>query len=71
MKISTVFNFWNDDAMLLCLFFIFLIVDLYYLIPAINAQIFNPTAEHQLTKCTDWNTATDSSYKNKSMLKVI
>ena len=34
-----------DFAILSCFFFFFLIIDLYVLIPAVIAQIFNPTAE--------------------------
>ena len=30
---------------ILCFFFFFLIIDLYFLIPAVIAQIFNPIAE--------------------------
>ena len=34
-----------NNAILSCLFFFFLIIDLYFLIPAAIAQIFNPIAE--------------------------
>ena len=34
-----------NDTILSCFFFFFLIIDLYFLILAVIAQIFNPTAE--------------------------
>ena len=34
-----------NNTILSCFFFFFLIIDLYFLIPAEIAQIFNPTAE--------------------------
>ena len=34
-----------NNTILPCFFFFFLIIDLYFLIPAIIAQIFNPIAE--------------------------
>ena len=34
-----------NKTILSCLFFFFLIIDLFFLIPAVNAQIFNPIAE--------------------------
>ena len=37
-------DFANDNI-LSCFFFYFLIIDLYFLIPAIISQIFNPIAE--------------------------
>ena len=41
-----VFNLvFANNAILSCFFFFFLIIDLYFLIPAVIAQIFNPTAE--------------------------
>ena len=33
------------DHVLSCFFFFFLIIDVYFLIPAVIAQIFNPIAE--------------------------
>ena len=34
-----------NKTILSCLFFFFLIIDLFFLIAAVNAQIFNPIAE--------------------------
>ena len=34
-----------NNTILSCFFFFFLIIDLYFLIPAVIVQIFNPTAE--------------------------
>ena len=34
-----------NNTILLCFFFFSLIIDLYFLIPAVIAQIFNPIAE--------------------------
>ena len=34
-----------NNRILSCFFFFFLIIDLYFLIPAVIAQIFNPIAE--------------------------
>ena len=34
-----------NNTLLSCFFFFFLIIDLYFLIPAFIAQIFNPIAE--------------------------
>ena len=34
-----------NNTILSCFFFFFLIIDLYFLIPAAIAQIFNPIAE--------------------------
>ena len=34
-----------DNTSLSCFFFFFFIIDLYFLIPAVIAQIFNPIAE--------------------------
>ena len=40
------FNFdFANNTILSCFFFFFLIINLYYLIPAPIAQIFNPIAE--------------------------
>ena len=41
-----VFNFFASNTISSCfLFVLFLIVDLYFLIPVVIAQIFNPSAE--------------------------
>ena len=41
-----VFNLiFASDTILSCFFLFFLVIDLYFLIAAVNAQIFNPTAE--------------------------
>ena len=34
-----------NNPILLCLFFFFLIIDVYFLIPVVIAQIFNPIVE--------------------------
>ena len=47
-KIDTFIIFNLDfpiNTILSCLFFFFLIIDLYFLIPAVIAQIYNPIAE--------------------------
>ena len=46
IKTSMVCNLvFVNNTTLLCFFFFFLVIDLYFLIPAVIAQIFNPTAE--------------------------
>ena len=48
MKTSILFRLilvFENNTMLSCIFFVFLIIDLYILIPAVIAQIFNPIAE--------------------------
>ena len=46
IKTSMLLNLdFVDNALLSCFFFFFLIIDLYFLIPAAIAQIFNPVAE--------------------------
>ena len=46
MTTSMLFNLdFANNTMLLCFFFLFLIIDLYFLIPAIITHIFNVTAE--------------------------
>ena len=41
-----IFNlYFASNTILSCFFFFFLIIDLYFLIPAAIAQIFNPVAE--------------------------
>ena len=46
IKISIVFNFvFASNTTLSCLFFFFLVIDLYFLIPAVISQTFNPFAE--------------------------
>ena len=43
---SVIFNLaFANDTILSCFFFIFLIIDLYFLILAVIAYIFNPIAE--------------------------
>ena len=36
---------YANNTILSCCFFFFLVIDLYFLIPAVVAQIFNPIAE--------------------------
>ena len=44
--ISMIFNSdFANSTILSCFFFFFLIIDLYFLIPVVIAQIFNPIAE--------------------------
>ena len=46
MKISMLFNLdFANNSISLCFFFLFLIIDLYVLIPTVITQIFNPTVE--------------------------
>ena len=46
IKTSMLFNLdFANNTILLCFFFLFLIIDLYFLVPAPIAQIFNPIAE--------------------------
>ena len=46
IKASILFNVdFANNTILLCLFFFFLIIDLYLLIPTVIAQIFNPIEE--------------------------
>ena len=46
IKTSMVFNFFASNTISSCfLFVLFLIVDLYFVIPVVIAQIFNPSAE--------------------------
>ena len=42
--------FFANDIILSCFFFFFLIIDLYFLIPADIAQIFNSIAELVITR---------------------
>ena len=47
IKYSTLFNLdFANNTILSCFFLFFLFIDLYFLIPAVVKQIFNPTAEH-------------------------
>ena len=46
IKASNRFNLdFANNAILSCFFFFFLIMDLYFLIPVVITQIFNPIAE--------------------------
>ena len=46
IKTSVLFNLnFANNTVLSCLFFFFLIIDLYFVIAAVIAQIFNPIAE--------------------------
>ena len=46
MKTSVLFNLdFADNTILSCFFFSFLIIDLYFLIPAVIVQISNPISE--------------------------
>ena len=46
IKTSVLFNLnFANNTVLSCFFFFFLIIDLYFVIAAVIAQIFNPTAE--------------------------
>ena len=46
LKTSLLFNLvFADNAMLSCFFFFSLIIELYFLIPAVITQTFNPIAE--------------------------
>ena len=49
-KTSMLFNLVSaDNYFLSCFFFLFLIIDVYFLIPAIIAEIFNSTAESPMS----------------------
>ena len=57
-KISIVFNLaFPSNAILSCYFFFFLINYLYFLIPAVVAQTFNPTVELVIPTRTQTNKA--------------
>ena len=57
-KTSTVFNLgFANNTILSCFFFFFLKTDLYFLIPAVIAQIFVSTAEQVETTGTSTNEA--------------
>ena len=46
IKTSMLFNLhFSKNTFLSCFFFFFLIIDVYFLIPAVFAQILNPIAE--------------------------
>ena len=46
IKTSIIFHFgFPNNTILSCFFLFFLIIDLYFLIPAVIAQIFNPISE--------------------------
>ena len=46
IKTSMLFNLdFARNAILSCLFFFFLIIDLYFLVPAVIAEMFNAIAE--------------------------
>ena len=46
IKTSVLFNLnFANNTVLSCFFFFFLIIDLYFVIAAVIAQIFNPIAE--------------------------
>ena len=46
IKISMLFNLdFAKNTILSCFFFFFLIIDLYFLIAAVTAQMFNPISE--------------------------
>ena len=46
IKTAMIFNLgFVNDPVLLCLFFFFLIIDLYFLLTAVTTQIFNLIAE--------------------------
>ena len=46
IKTSIIFHFgFPNNTILSCFFLFFVIIDLYFLILAVIAQIFNPTAE--------------------------
>ena len=45
-KTSIIFNLdFANNGILLCFFLFFSVIDLYFLIPAVITQIFNPTVE--------------------------
>ena len=46
-----------NNTILSCFFLFFLIINLYFLIPAVNAQIFNPNAKLEMPTGTPTNEA--------------
>ena len=55
---STVFNLsFPNSTIFPCFFFFFFIIDLYFLIPAVNSQIFIPIAEFVIPTRTQTNEA--------------
>ena len=55
---STVFNLsFPNSTIFPCFFFFFFIIDLYFLIPAVNSQIFIPIAELVIPTRTQTNEA--------------
>ena len=58
LETSVVFNLsFHNSTILSCFFLFFFIIDLYFLILAVIAQIFNPTAELLLPAKTQTNKA--------------
>ena len=46
IKTSTIFNLvFANNTILSCFFLLFMIIDLYFLIAAVNTQMFNPTSK--------------------------
>ena len=58
IRTSIVFNLsFPSTNILSCFFFFFFIIDLYFLIPAMIAQMFNPTTELVILTGTQTNEA--------------
>ena len=58
IKTSIVFNLsFPNNIILSCFFFFYLIIDLYFLIPAVIAQVFTPTAKSVIPTGTQTNEA--------------
>ena len=66
-----------NNTILSCFFF--LIIDLYFLIPAVVVQIFNPIADLVIPlgitikekKSRNWNTSSNCRSSNKKVLNII
>ena len=57
IRTSIVSNFFPNNSIVSCLFFFFLITDLYFLIPAVIAQIHIPTPKLVIPTGTKANEA--------------
>ena len=66
IRTSIVFNLvFPNDTILSCFLFFFFIIDLYFLIPAVIAKIFIPTAELVIPTGTQTNEANEEMKYNQ------
>ena len=69
IRASIVFNLsFSNNTILSCFFFFFFMIDLYFLIPAMVAQIFNPIAEIVIPTGTQTN---DANAEIKTQLVIV